>query len=179
MNWKKLISLCTIIFLYGCSSILSTASISDYDRAIHSKAMASGTNGILGAAWGRKTVGLAIDDAISICTQNGGVDCKVVDINGFEASNYSGYRADERVVDIKQRTPNSDLTYKYRCADITKAFAYSLLANGHSYLDKDGDGSPCEYSKSYSSTNAKSNCHWVNGYTRKNGTYVRGHRRCR
>lgn len=23
------------------------------------------------------------------------------------------------------------------------------------------------------------NCHWVNGYTRKNGTYVRGHMRCR
>lgn len=37
----------------------------------------------------------------------------------------------------------------------------------------EGGGSPA------STKGGGSNCHWVNGYTRKNGTSVRGHMRCR
>ena len=76
---------------------------------------------------------------------------------------------------------NTHLT-KYTCSELTSKSAYSLLASGHSYLDRDGDGHPCEWGKTrttkkYSGGGKK--CHTVRGYRRKNGTYVRGHTRCR
>ena len=55
-------------------------------------------------------------------------------------------------------------------------------------LDADGDGFACEFDPStYVARRAAStfqptsgsNCHWVSGYTRRDGTRVRGHQRCR
>lgn len=68
----------------------------------------------------------------------------------------------------------------YRCADLTSTQAQALLAQGHSYLDLDGDGDACEPDarRDYSPRSSGS-CHWVKGYTRKDGTKVRGHQRCR
>lgn len=67
----------------------------------------------------------------------------------------------------------------YNCSELSKATAYSLLQQGHTYLDRDGDGHPCEWDKksitSYSTPSYKSN--YVRGYYRKDGTYVRGHYR--
>jgi len=72
---------------------------------------------------------------------------------------------------------------KYVCAELTKTQAYSLLRKGHTYLDRDSDGHPCEWGKkrstSYYKSSYKSNCHYVRGYYRRSGTYVRGHTRCR
>ena len=69
---------------------------------------------------------------------------------------------------------------RYRCADLTDEQAQLLLSKGHSYLDKDGDGDACEPdSRRDYSPRSRSGCTWVNGYTRKNGTHVRGHQRCR
>lgn len=67
----------------------------------------------------------------------------------------------------------------YRCADLTAEQAQRLLAQGHRYLDLDGDGDACEPDSRRDYSPRSSNCHWVNGYTRKNGTRVRGHQRCR
>ncbi len=70
----------------------------------------------------------------------------------------------------------------YTCSELNKSNAYSLLKSGHSCLDRDGDGHPCEWGKKKIKTYApsyKSNCHYVGGYYRKGGTYVRGHMRCR
>ncbi len=67
----------------------------------------------------------------------------------------------------------------YTCSDLSKRDAYNLLSQGHSYLDKDGDGHPCEWKPKPSYTPRRSsNCHWVSGYYRK-GRYVKRHRRCR
>ncbi|MFY2559348.1 hypothetical protein ACN469_17075 [Corallococcus terminator] len=46
---------------------------------------------------------------------------------------------------------------------------------------RSGGASATQGSGSSSSTkgDGSGNCHWVNGYTRKNGTSVRGHMRCR
>ena len=86
----------------------------------------------------------------------------------------------------KKKTEKKRTTVKkktYTCSNISKLEAYSLMRSGHSYLDRDGDGHPCEWGKkkiSRSSTSvSRSNCHYVSGYYRKSGTYVRGHRRCR
>ncbi|WP_371738919.1 excalibur calcium-binding domain-containing protein [Alcanivorax quisquiliarum] len=70
---------------------------------------------------------------------------------------------------------------RYRCSELSEAEAYELLRQGHSYLDADGDGRPCEWGRNTSATRPSGgiNCYYVGGYTRKNGTYVRGHRRCR
>ena len=72
---------------------------------------------------------------------------------------------------------------EYRCAELSKAEAYTHLSAGHTYLDRDNDGHPCEWNKkkpSYTSTPSNSsNCHYVSGYYRKSGTYVKGHTRCR
>lgn len=83
-----------------------------------------------------------------------------------------------------QTSPIKPKTYitKYTCSELSSKSAYSLLASGHSYLDRDGDGHPCEWGKTrakktYSGGGKK--CHTVRGYRRKNGTYVRGHTRCR
>ncbi len=58
-------------------------------------------------------------------------------------------------------------------------------------LDADGDGKACEYQSlramphhgAKQATNPTSStgsrCHWVRGYTRRNGTRVQGHQRCR
>ena len=41
------------------------------------KAIAFGENGIGGLSWGYNNVGLAIQNAINLCTQYGGVNCKI------------------------------------------------------------------------------------------------------
>lgn len=56
-------------------------------------------------------------------------------------------------------------------------------------LDGDGDGNACEYKPTLPIRpithdrqrvqTHDTRCHWVRGYTRKNGTRVRGHQRCR
>ena len=74
-------------------------------------------------------------------------------------------------------TPTPTPTPTYKCSDLSESTAYYLLAQGHDYLDRDGDGHPCEWNNTPAST--RSNCHWVSGYTRSNGTYVHGYRRCR
>ena len=75
---------------------------------------------------------------------------------------------------------------EYTCDQLSQSDAYILLKAGHHYLDKDGDGHPCEWDKKYykkiknkSKISSSRNCHWVKGYRRKNGTYVRGHKRCK
>lgn len=80
----------------------------------------------------------------------------------------------------------------YTCLGLSKYEAYSLMIAGHTYLDRDGDGHPCEWgqvkpSSSSSSSfslsspdrSKSSNCYIVREYRRKNGTYVSAHTRCR
>lgn len=75
----------------------------------------------------------------------------------------------------------------YRCATLSKERAALLYAQGHTYLDRDHDGRPCEdndianetASPYVAPTNPSSGMCWVNGYYRKSGTYVKGYfRRC-
>lgn len=74
---------------------------------------------------------------------------------------------------------------KYQCSDITNSQAVLLYKQGHTYLDKDGDGKPCDLKDSYPAKQVeqpvqqRSNCQNVKGYTKKNGTYVSGYTRCR
>ena len=73
----------------------------------------------------------------------------------------------------------------YICSELSDSEATALYLAGHTYLDRDNDGLPCEpYPNPYVRPEAptrsyRSNCHYVSGYTRSNGTYVRGHNRCR
>jgi hypothetical protein len=72
----------------------------------------------------------------------------------------------------------------YKCSSLSAAQALSLFYQGHTYLDRDHDGKPCEDSdklwESSQTSNATSpHMCWVNGYRRSNGTYVSGYwRRC-
>lgn len=75
----------------------------------------------------------------------------------------------------------------YRCSSISKQTALLLNAQGHTYLDRDHDGSPCEANDITNeiatpyiapTPPASGRC-YVSGYYRKNGTYVKGYyRRC-
>ncbi|MCB1397105.1 MAG: excalibur calcium-binding domain-containing protein [Rhodobacter sp.] len=96
----------------------------------------------------------------------------------------------------------------WNCSDFSSAAAAQsfFVSNGGPAidrydLDRDGDGYACEWgrtvqthvqrrraaaiaarnsrTRSVPSLSTGGRCHWVNGYTRRNGTYVRGHRRCR
>lgn len=76
----------------------------------------------------------------------------------------------------------------YKCSTITHAYAVQLYNQGHTYLDRDHDGKPCEatdISVEVASTtpttpsSPSTGMCYVKGYTRKNGTYVNGYwRRC-
>lgn len=75
----------------------------------------------------------------------------------------------------------------YRCATLTKERAALLYTQGHTYLDRDHDGRPCEAndianetaSPYVAPTTPSGGMCWVNGYYRKSGTYVKGYyRRC-
>jgi hypothetical protein len=81
-------------------------------------------------------------------------------------------------------TPDwANLSRTYSCSGLAEAEAYALLSAGHTYLDADGDGHPCEWGPRKplvtSAPTRSSNCHYVSGYRRKNGSYVSGHTRCR
>ncbi|WP_300756468.1 hypothetical protein, partial [Janthinobacterium sp.] len=76
-------------------------------------------------------------------------------------------------------------TGRYRCSDISKDFALTLFAQGHTYLDRDHDGKPCEANDILNEKAAiptitpgpsGKQC-YVSGYYRKNGTYVKGYYR--
>lgn len=75
----------------------------------------------------------------------------------------------------------------YRCSSISKQTALLLYSQGHTYLDRDHDGRPCEANDIANEITspyvappppAGGRC-YVSGYYRKNGTYVKGYfRRC-
>lgn len=74
----------------------------------------------------------------------------------------------------------------YKCSQLSASQIAVLYAAGHGYLDRDHDGKPCEANDiaieidtaAPSPPSTGKQC-WVNGYTRKNGTYVHGYwRRC-
>ncbi|MDQ2818957.1 MAG: PKD domain-containing protein [Pseudomonadota bacterium] len=73
----------------------------------------------------------------------------------------------------------------YRCSALSKDQALALYAAGHTYLDRDHDGKPCEAndllneltSPYIAPAPANSGQCWVNGYTKKSGTYVHGYLR--
>lgn len=76
----------------------------------------------------------------------------------------------------------------YRCSTISHVLAVQLYQQGHTYLDRDHDGKPCESTDIAAETPIyvppvvvppTSGMCWVNGYRRANGTYVSGYwRRC-
>lgn len=75
-------------------------------------------------------------------------------------------------------TPIPD-TGIYKCSQLTPYLAQALFLSGHTYLDRDRDGKPCEANDIKIETPVTpvptvKRC-WVNAYTRKNGTYVRGY----
>jgi hypothetical protein len=72
----------------------------------------------------------------------------------------------------------------FKCSTISHEYAVLLYLQGHSYLDRDHDGKPCESTDitientKYTppvSPPANSGMCYVNGYTRKNGTHVSGY----
>lgn len=90
-------------------------------------------------------------------------------------------------------------THTYTCSTISHATAILLYLQGHSYLDRDHDGKPCEatdinlekpvytppaptlpsipiYTPPTPTSPSTGRC-WVNGYRRSNGTYVSGYYR--
>jgi Excalibur calcium-binding domain len=80
---------------------------------------------------------------------------------------------------------NNSSQRQFKCSEISDAQAINLFNQGHTYLDRDNDGKPCEWNDKHleSQTNQSGktggNCHYVAGYTRKNGTRVKGYTRCR
>ncbi len=68
---------------------------------------------------------------------------------------------------------------RYACSALTREEAWRLFLAGHKYLDRDEDGSPCEWKDNPFRDDPKPGCHWVKGYMKKSGTQVSGHWRCR
>ncbi len=105
--------------------------------------------------------------------------------NLFGAPSYQ-----EKQVKLLKVRASKALKFHYYCKDITTLQADNLLRAGHTYLDADNDGIPCEWYRDMSSFSYQSktysrpvissnNCHHVSGYVRNNGTYVSGYTRCR
>jgi len=102
-------------------------------------------------------------------------------------------------VQSTENTKNDKNCSDFSSASIAQKF---FLAQGgplidRNDLDRDGDGLACEWGtelmsrleaqrrnlnrrpKPTRAPTISSRCHYVSGYRRKNGSYVRGHRRCR
>ncbi len=174
---KKLLLFTFCFLLTGCGMTYQQV-ISTYNQKSNHRALALASNNENGASWGRMTVKDAIDSALTYCEQAGGVECKIVSVNGLKKDDYKGFSTGSG------QNSSSSVADHYTCSELSESEAYLLLLGGHTYLDKDGDGDPCEWGKkSYTSkksyTPSSRSGHWVKGYRRKNGTYVRGHYRRR
>ena len=107
--------------------------------------------------------------------------------NGQYGSLKKAAIAQTAVLQPKKEITKIPMSLRFKCSDISKAVAIIFLADGHNYLDRDNDGDPCEphnfpEHKPYKAptvSSSGSNCHYVSGYRRKSGSYVRGHTRCR
>lgn len=161
--------------LMGCES----TSFSEYESLQNHKALAVGSNGVIAYSSSKSSVEDAITEALNNCSSNGGVSCKFINIDGYSPMVSKTYMYDGRAASVGylQRAP---YRVKYKCSNLTRAMAQSLYQAGHTYLDRDSDGKPCEskslselYSNSFGSNVKGSSCHHVRGYTRKDGTYVR------
>jgi hypothetical protein len=175
---KMNIRFCSLLLLLGLCSCTTTEQLKNrYSANDGVKAFAEASNEISGAAWGQTTYKDAIQLAMYYCQKGGGINCKITDLDG---RNFS--------LKPQSYVLSEESKREYNCSSITLGQAYSYLQQGHYYLDLDGDGHPCEwgaYVKSWKpqkisplSRSQSSNCHWVNGYTRKDGTRVKGHQRC-
>lgn len=169
------ITIILIVLLQGC---ITTAQLTEqFPTKPINKAFAIGSDGKSGAAWGQSSVNKAINLALHYCRSTGSIGCRVVRINSVMVQN--------RPLDYfkTKGVKNYGHSQLFRCDELTKSQAYTFLLQGHFYLDRDGDGHPCEWEKTTYHHTApvyyKSNCHWVKGYHRSNGTYVKGHQRCR
>ena len=175
--------------VFGCG-VTPQQLRNQYQMKPMNKALASGKdkfgNEILGASWGFGTDSQAKERALIEC-YNRGVDCKIIDINDSPyISNINGtYESNSNFFpkNYSKSKEQSSHLIEYTCSELSKSEAYSLLSQGHTYLDKDGDGHPCEWGQRKIYTPSRSynsgNCYWVKGYYRRNGTYVKGHKRCR
>jgi len=165
----SILLLILVIALSGCVTIEQLQN--RYENQSGVKAFAIASNEKAGASWRQSTLSDAINLAIYYCRNSGGEDCRIVNLNGNEFN--------LRPITQELRPSNKR---EYRCSELALGQAYKLLQEGHYYLDADNDGHPCEW-KSYvyrwRPKNSSSSCHWVSGYTRKDGTYVKDHRRCR
>lgn len=170
----RFIAVLVCLALSGC---VTTKQLKNrYDSMPSNKAFAISSNGASGSAWNQSSVESAIKLAVFHCRKGGAPDCRITDMNGRP---------------FLLRTFGAKPVYgnkrEYTCSSITMGQAYTYLQQGHDYLDADGDGYPCEWKRSIfgwspprvNSYPTGSNCHWVSGYTRKDGTRVSGHKRCR
>lgn len=177
MRWLVMLF---FVFLTGCNTLSEKELINQYERGSNNKALAVSKNGSAGASWGGKTIQDAMNKALRFCRKSRGVQCRVVSVNGVKSSVKYNPNTDK----LTSISNSSDNLNKYTCAELSQKLAYEYLYQGHSYLDRDGDGHPCEWGKNsrskktYSKTVFRSsNCHWVKSHTR-NGKKVRGYRRC-
>lgn len=73
---------------------------------------------------------------------------------------------------------------RYSCFKISLQQARSLYAQGHTYLDRDGDGRPCEWPdkakelEDESAPKAGSKCTTTKAYTKADGTKVPARTQC-
>ncbi|WP_215641279.1 excalibur calcium-binding domain-containing protein [Vibrio alginolyticus] len=147
------------MILIGCTS----TNFSEYKDLPGHKSIAVGSNGVIAYSSSNPNVETAITTAIDKCSL---YDDRAASVDYLDKASYK---------------------VRYKCEQLTKAMAQSLFHSGHTYLDGDSDGKPCESNlwSSYYSTDTNSrkvkgtNCHYVRGYRRKNGTYVSGYTRCR
>ena len=169
---RNLLLLGSFLLLSACTT---TEQLRDrYANQSGVKAFALASNGVSGAAWQQSNYRQAIQLAMYHCRRSGGADCRVVDLDGSAYKPIpSGYHF------------RPEAKREHVCPNLTLGQAYKYLMEGHYYLDRDGDGHPCEWGPVVSrwsptpAYSSGSNCHWVKGYTRKDGTRVSGHRRCR
>lgn len=179
---RAMLSLAAALSLIGCTS----TNFSEYKDLPGHKSIAVGSNGVIAYSSSNPNVETAITTAIDKCSSIGGKDCKFIDVDGYSPIGNKTYMYDDRAASVDYLDKGS-YKVRYKCEQLTKAMAQSLFHSGHTYLDGDSDGKPCESNlwSSYYSTDTNSrkvkgtNCHYVRGYRRKNGTYVSGYTRCR
>lgn len=138
---------------------------------------------------------IAIDSGAKKCSTLTTGEAKILYSTGhtYLDRNKNGIACDEADVTYEKSpaVPSLADTGRYTCSSVSAQTAFLLYLQGHTYLDRDRDGKPCEakdialelpvynpptYTPPVIVPSIGKKC-WVNGYRRKNGTYVNGYYR--
>ncbi len=118
-----------LILINGCVRHYTIEEVKyGYDSGSYNKALAIGSNNIYGTAWNVPTIEQAKQIALESCIRGRGINCKIVSVNGIEASNSKQHQNSykpTKEIDIKSNNKKNNKFYNFVAT--TMLYLYVML----------------------------------------------------